>query len=111
MHTHPCTTCKTPVECDGTYERNYDGWPEAVCDQYHQLVTPARWLCLSCVMQMDQQEKADREHRLELLWLCLTLEERVIADATVDAYGSERDKFYARLSPEARSYVDLYLAG
>lgn len=35
-HTHPCATCGATVECPGTYERNHDGWPEAVCDVYHR---------------------------------------------------------------------------
>ena len=34
-HTHPCCTCGQKVECNGTWERNDDGWPEAVCDFFH----------------------------------------------------------------------------
>ena len=49
-HTHPCGNkdkgCRARVECDGTYEFNYDGWPEAVCRAYHGVVAPA--LCEDC---------------------------------------------------------------
>jgi len=34
-HTHPCATCGVKTECPGTYERNYDGWPEVACTVYH----------------------------------------------------------------------------
>jgi hypothetical protein len=35
MHSHPCSFCRTPVECPGTLERNVDGWPEVICGLYH----------------------------------------------------------------------------
>ena len=34
-HTHPCEDCQTPVDCTGTWVRNYDGCPEAICEDYH----------------------------------------------------------------------------
>lgn len=34
-HTHDCRSCGQPFPCDGTYERNYDGFPEAICDLFH----------------------------------------------------------------------------
>lgn len=50
LHTHPCWKCHTPVECDGAWERNHDGFPEAICDVYHR--TPTSYTqceCESCV--------------------------------------------------------------
>jgi hypothetical protein len=35
MHTHPCSDCKTPVECAGEWEPNHDGFPEVICPHYH----------------------------------------------------------------------------
>lgn len=46
IHTHPCADCGTPTECDGTWERNHDGWPAAVCDIYHR--RPEDHCCESC---------------------------------------------------------------
>ena len=48
-HTHPCQHCGTPVECDGTYSENPDGWPVAVCDLFHRPagVNP-EFLCEAC---------------------------------------------------------------
>lgn len=36
-HTHPCSHegCRAQVPCEGTWERNYDGWPAAICTGYH----------------------------------------------------------------------------
>jgi len=34
-HSHPCASCKEPVECCGDIEQNYDGWPEFICVEYH----------------------------------------------------------------------------
>lgn len=35
-HTHACTRCAASYDCYGTYSRNYDGFPEAVCSAYHE---------------------------------------------------------------------------
>jgi hypothetical protein len=37
LHTHPCENagCPNEVECWGEWERNHDGWPEAICTHYH----------------------------------------------------------------------------
>jgi hypothetical protein len=45
-HTHPCRDCQTPVECHGDLERNFDGWPEVVCRDFH--IHGAEPLCDSC---------------------------------------------------------------
>ena len=54
-HTHPCTHCRTPVECHGTWEQNYDGFPEVICGFYHlpngslaELYCDACWECQDC---------------------------------------------------------------
>lgn len=35
-HEHPCQACGKPFSCSGTYERNYDGWPEVICVLFHK---------------------------------------------------------------------------
>jgi hypothetical protein len=35
-HTHDCATCGKDYSCPGTYSRNYDGFPEAVCSAWHE---------------------------------------------------------------------------
>jgi len=47
-HTHPCAACGVKTECGGTYVRNYDGWPEAVCDHYHHLLDEATDEAFQC---------------------------------------------------------------
>lgn len=34
-HAHPCRHCEKPVPCSGNWEQNYDGWPDAICPEYH----------------------------------------------------------------------------
>jgi hypothetical protein len=37
-HTHPCENsprCPNTFACSGQWEPNHDGWPEAICDNYH----------------------------------------------------------------------------
>ncbi len=36
IHTHKCKHCGTPVECDGELSRNYDGFPDVICANYHR---------------------------------------------------------------------------
>lgn len=56
LHVHQCVDCGTPVDCDGTLEQNYDGWPEVVCDWVDgYLQTP---LCESCD---DARQQAIRD--------------------------------------------------
>lgn len=35
MHTHPCSDCGTPIDCDGSREENHDGWPAVICRSFH----------------------------------------------------------------------------
>lgn len=56
-HTHPCALCGKPTECHGDWERNYDGFPEAICTDYHlPSGSIAEVLCESC--------RDDRERRI-----------------------------------------------
>lgn len=34
-HSHPCQHCRTPVECCGDIEQNYDGFPPFICREFH----------------------------------------------------------------------------
>jgi hypothetical protein len=36
VHHHPCQDCGVKLECGGTWEENYDGFPEVVCREFHQ---------------------------------------------------------------------------
>lgn len=58
-HTHPCSHCKTPVECDGELVQNYDGWPEVVCVIYH--VDGVEMACDDCLRDEDLRHDADLE--------------------------------------------------
>lgn len=34
-HHHPCQTCGAKTECGGTWEQNYDGYPDVTCPEFH----------------------------------------------------------------------------
>lgn len=54
-HTHPCRFCKTPVECDGEYERNYNGEPEVICVHFHLAGGSIAFvLCPDCAEDSDE---------------------------------------------------------
>jgi hypothetical protein len=61
-HTHPCLDCGTPLACEGTYERNHDGWPEAICTAYHGRhgLTNPYWVCEACRLGWAARAEADR---------------------------------------------------
>lgn len=48
-HSHPCAHCKSPLECHGELLRNFDGWPEVICHEYH--VQSLLLLCEPCNRQ------------------------------------------------------------
>ena len=50
-HTHPCQVCLTPVPCPGTWERNYDGFPEVICSEIH------RWSGYTAPVFCEKHEK------------------------------------------------------
>ena len=61
-HTHRCTSCNLDFECHADLSRNYDGWPEVVCDQYHiGNVT----VCEECYEQAKQRTAADLKEQDE----------------------------------------------
>ena len=55
LHTHPCADCGTPTECDGERERNYDGFPDVICLNYHLLsgITNPDFRCDACAEARD----------------------------------------------------------
>jgi hypothetical protein len=59
-HTHKCEHCKHDVPCPGTYERNYDGWPLAVCDVYHERPMGEPFVCEACYATRCQSGQAER---------------------------------------------------
>ena len=36
-HHHPCQRCGAKTECGGTWEENYDGFPDVICAEFHQM--------------------------------------------------------------------------
>jgi hypothetical protein len=58
-HTHPCSHCKTPIDCDGELVQNYDGWPEVICAIYH--VDGVEMVCEACLRDEDLRHDADLE--------------------------------------------------
>lgn len=65
-HTHPCADCHDPTPCDGTWVRNYDGFPEALCDQYHlPYGETAPIYCESCGLERQEARngRRRREHQ------------------------------------------------
>ncbi len=59
-HSHPCKRCGVRVECCGDVEQNYDGFPEWICREYHNLQTGSieDLLCEACEDAI-QQENAE----------------------------------------------------
>ena len=62
-HHHPCADCKRKTPCDGTWEENYDGSPEVVCDLYHLKngYTDTDFVCDDCQEKRDAAEKSEHE--------------------------------------------------
>jgi hypothetical protein len=56
-HHHPCADCGGKVECPGSYEQNYDGWPEVVCSEVDVLGTEV--VCEACEAKRHAQADAD----------------------------------------------------
>jgi hypothetical protein len=60
IHTHPCGTCKAPIECEGDYARNYDGFPEVICTSYHKpWGGVAELLCEPCHVAAEAEAEAE----------------------------------------------------
>jgi len=60
IHTHRCQHCGEPFECGGELERNYDGWPEVVCQAFHvyRFVT----LCDACTEREAREDETAGTH-------------------------------------------------
>lgn len=56
-HHHPCADCGTKTECPGTWEENYDGWPEVVCPEYHTASYP--FTCEGCEWKREDAANAE----------------------------------------------------
>ncbi len=60
-HHHPCQRCGAKTECPGTWEENYDGFPEVICPEFHighlPTVNP-EFICESC--EWAEQDAADQ---------------------------------------------------
>lgn len=57
-HQHPCEFdkkgCTNTIECDGEYQSNHDGFPEAVCEFYH-LAEAGDRACEACSASMCEE--------------------------------------------------------
>lgn len=68
-HTHKCTDCGTPVDCEGTLERNHDGFPAVICTAIHR---PGGWTdpvrCEGCEAARElMAAHEDNDRFIELL--------------------------------------------
>ena len=59
-HHHACDRCGVKVPCDGTWERNHDGWPEVVCDLYHVREDEGVRYCEPCRRVLDDDWRAEQ---------------------------------------------------
>ena len=53
LHSHPCVTCGFRFECDGDFKPNYDGFPEVICDEYHERENNQ---CMGCALKAAEAE-------------------------------------------------------
>ena len=59
-HHHLCVSCKAAkVACGGTWERNYDGFPESICTSYHLPNGEVNQKCLCEPCRQKQASDAD----------------------------------------------------
>lgn len=70
VHHHPCQSCGAKTECPGAWEENYDGIPEVICAEFHQLtagnfdINPD-FVCDACVERADADDAARLASELE----------------------------------------------
>lgn len=59
-HHHPCQHCGAKTECSGTWEQNYDGFPEVICREFHLDggTLNADFLCETCAELEDRCDEA-----------------------------------------------------
>jgi len=62
VHHHPCADCGAKTECGGSWEENYDGFPEVICREWHLSggFTNPDFVCESC--DLKRAEAARREY-------------------------------------------------
>ncbi len=58
VHHHACQDCGVKTECGGTFEQNYDGFPEVICREFHMDngEINSDFICESC----DQKRNAEQ---------------------------------------------------
>ncbi len=64
VHHHPCADCGAKTECGGTWEENYDGFPEVICREFHLSSgdTNPDFICHRC---NEKQLAAEAKERAE----------------------------------------------
>ncbi len=57
-HSHPCQDCGAKTECGGTWEENYDGFPEVICPEYHLAGGDINrdFICEGCQWKRDDDD-------------------------------------------------------
>ncbi len=62
-HSHPCQICGKKTECGGTWEENYDGFPEVICREYHldDGSINADFICEVCVAAYEDDAQRRSE--------------------------------------------------
>lgn len=60
-HHHPCQACGQKVECGGTWEQNYDGFPEVICPEFHLAGGSINhdFVCEACDGQREEAANAE----------------------------------------------------
>lgn len=77
-HSHPCKRCGVRVECCGDIEQNFDGFPEWICREYHNLQTGSieDLLCEDCTELVDAENREPPEPDGEDMFRDYQAEER-----------------------------------
>lgn len=61
-HSHPCQSCGAKTPCSGTWEENYDGYPEVICPEFHGYggIIDQDFICEGCSLADASTETAER---------------------------------------------------
>lgn len=64
-HHHPCQRCGRKTQCPGTWEENWDGWPEVICPEWHlpSGYTNPDFLCDDCATAPEREEEVEEVAR------------------------------------------------
>jgi hypothetical protein len=70
-HKHTCEHCQQDVPCSGTYERNWDGWPEVICTAFDSLLPGEPSVCQDCYETRCQSGQSERcsEYGAKHAWI------------------------------------------